>query len=711
MNVLTFFKNYFTLGCKVIFILSLIAVTAWSIFFFRGKEKINRETIAFGESITQTSVHEIDSILLNISKAATKLADSLSSRSYTKEELEIVLKELGNSQPYILGVTVAYLPYEFSPKQKLYAPFYSKKEDKIIQTEALYDYTDRTVWNYSAWVYNPIENNIFWAEPGYGPAAKAVVTEHGIPFYDPTNPSKKIGVVDITFSLQGFTKLLNTLKLGKTGYAILVSSNGHVLSHPREDYLFALKSMDEISKETDDIQYQEAIKKLLNKETGHVEYLNPLLNRKSIVFYQTIPTTKWSIAINIIKDEIEPDFDFTYKQEIVLSLFILLALLSGSVVFFKLFQTNRLWIIAAEITFLFIVEIGFIWHLHQQRPMFDYASDEIVISDINSINTFVNQTNGETEVLHEDVPIYIPTGMFIRNIEFKDGRLIGLNGTLWQKLDTVLHKDIEPGVTFPDLSTDAEAYTMEESYDRIEDGHRIIGWNFRLNILNKVDYKLYPFDRKDLKINLRHHTVGKNIFLIPDADAYESLIPSTNPGVNKGIPLVGWDFLGSYFSYEYKSLNTNFGLQHFQRQRNLPEMSFNVVLSRKIIGALIAHILPLLIIQLMLFGVIIIFSKTDTEISGYNTFGVINSCAAFFFVIVISHIDLRNKLEIEMVTYLEYVYFIVYIYVLMVTVNALLFSSTKHYLFVDYNNNYLPKVLFWPMFMFASILVTIVLFY
>ena len=58
--------------------------------------------------------------------------------------------------------------------------------------------------------------------------------------------------------------------------------------------------------------------------------------------------------------------------------------------------------------------------------------------------------------------------------------------------------------------------------------------------------------------------------------------------------------------------------------------------------------------------------------------------AAFFFVIVISHIDLRNTLEIEMVTYLEYLYFIVYIYVLMVTVNALFFSSTKDYLFVDY---------------------------
>ncbi|WP_018342698.1 PDC sensor domain-containing protein [Cytophaga aurantiaca] len=711
MNALDYFKKYFTLACKIVFALSLTAVAIWSIVFYRGKQRINKETIAFGETITKNSVHKIDSILLNIRTAANTLADSLSHRKYTKAELEKALSDLGNSQAYILGVTAAYLPYEFSPDQKLYAPFYTRKEDKIIQTSDLYDYTDRTVWNYSAWVYNPIENNIFWAEPGFGPAAQSVVTEYGVPFYDPKDPKKKIGVVDITFSLHGFNKMLNTLKLGKTGYAILVSDKGHVLSHPREDYLLALKSMDVVAKETDDENYRAAVKKLLNKETGYVEYLNPLLNRKSIVFYQTIPTTQWSIAINIIKDEIEPDFDYTYKQEIILSLFILLAILSGSVVFFKLFQTDRLWVIAAEISFLFILEIGFIWHLHQQRPMFDYASDETVISDVNSINTFVNQSNGETETLHEEPPIYIPTGLFIRNIEFKDGRLIGLNGSLWQKLDTVLHKGIEPGVTFPDLSTDAEAYTMDVAYDRIEDGHRIIGWNFRLNILNKVDYKLYPFDRKDLKINLRHSTVGKNIFLIPDADAYESLIPSTNPGINKGIPIVGWDFLGSYFSYEYKSLNTNFGLQHFQRQRNIPELSFNVVLSRKIIGALIAHILPLFIIQLMLFGVIIIFSKTDTTISGYNTFGVINSCAAFFFVIVISHIDLRNTLEIEMVTYLEYLYFIVYIYVLMVTVNALFFSSTKDYLFVDYKNNYLPKVLFWPVFMFACIVVTIILFY
>jgi len=705
------FKKNFRLGCIVVFILSLLSVGIWGIIFIQGKKEIHKQTIAFGEETTKKATHTIDSVLSNVSKTARAFADSLSHRHFTKAELEARLQEVAATQPYILGVTAAYLPYEYDPKQRLYAPFYSKKEDRILQTGDLYDYTDRTRWNYSAWVFNPIEKDIFWAEPGYGPAAKAVVTEYGIPFYDPKNPAKKIGVVDITFSLQGFNKLLNTLKLGKTGYAILVSNEGHVLSHPREDYLFALKSMNEVSEETDDANYKQAVKKLQNKETGYVEYLNPLLNRASIVFYRPIPSTKWAIAINIIKDEIEPDFEFSYKREIILSLLILVAIISGSILFFKLYKEERLWIIAAEITILLIIEIGFIWVKHQQQPLFDYASNEIVISDINAINTFINQTNGETEKLHEDEPIYIPTGLYVRNIEFKDGRLIGLNGTIWQKLDTILHKNIEPGVAFPDLSTDAEAFNMEVAYDRIEDNHRIIGWNFRLNILNKVDYKLYPFDRKDLKINLRHHTVGKNIFLVPDADAYESLIPSTDPGINKAVPLVGWDFLGSYFSYEYKNLNTNFGLQHYQRQRNLPELSFNIILSRKIIGALIAHILPLLIIQLMLFGVIIIFSKTEVEISGYNTFGVINSCAAFFFVIVISHIDLRNTLEIEMVTYLEYIYFIVYIYVLLVTVNALLFSSAKDYMFVDYKNNYIPKLVFWPMFMFACIVITIVLFY
>ncbi|ABG57861.1 conserved hypothetical protein [Cytophaga hutchinsonii ATCC 33406] len=706
-----YLKKYFKTGCLLVFILSILSVGIWGVIFIQGKKEIQRQTIAFGAHTAQAATHKIDSVLSNISRTAQQFADSLSHRNFTKEEIEQHLKKVADTQPYILGVTVAYLPYQFNPKQRLYAPFYSKKEDRILQTGELYDYTDRTRWNYSAWVFNPIEKDIFWAEPGYGPAAQAVVTEYGIPFYDTKDPSKKIGVVDITFSLQGFNKLLNTLKLGKTGYAMLVSKEGHILSHPREDYLLSLKSMNDVSEETDDPRYKQAVKKLLNKETGYVEYLNPLLNRTSIVFYQPIPTTKWSIAVNIIKDEIEPDFEYSYKREIILSIFILFALISGSILLFKLYKAERIWIIAAEITFLLLVEIGFIWFRHQQQPMFDYASDETVISDVNGINTFINQTNGESEILHEDKPVYIPTGIYVRNIEFKDGRLIGLNGSIWQKLDTVLHKDVEPGVSFPDLSTDAEAFNMEEVYDRIEDGHRVIGWNFRLNILNKVDYKLYPFDRKDLKVNLRHHTVGKNIFLVPDADAYESLIPSTDPGINKSIPLVGWDFLGSYFSYEYKNLNTNFGLQHYQRQRNLPELSFNIILSRKIIGALIAHILPLLIIQLMLFGVIVIFSKTQVEISGYNTFGVINSCAAFFFVIVISHIDLRNTLEIEMVTYLEYIYFIVYIYVLLVTVNALLFSSAKHYAFVDYNNNYIPKLIFWPLFMLASILITLVLFY
>jgi hypothetical protein len=75
---------------------------------------------------------------------------------------------------------------------------------------------------------------------------------------------------------------------------------------------------------------------------------------------------------------------------------------------------------------------------------------------------------------------------------------------------------------------------------------------------------------------------------------------------------------------------------------------------------------------------------------------VIASCSALFFVILIAHVQLRNALSTNSIVYLEYFYLVAYVMLLMVTLDALLFSKDTPFSIVGVQDNLIPKVTYWP---------------
>jgi hypothetical protein len=117
--------------------------------------------------------------------------------------------------------------------------------------------------------------------------------------------------------------------------------------------------------------------------------------------------------------------------------------------------------------------------------------------------------------------------------------------------------------------------------------------------------------------------------------------------------------------------------------------------------------------MLLIFAMLMTISKDakSRELLGFNAASIIATSAALFFAVLIAHIDIRTRLQTSGIFYLEYFYFITYLVILLVCVNSILFTYEKHLPFIHYEDNLLPKILFWPVVSGLMLAVTFFVFY
>jgi hypothetical protein len=212
---------------------------------------------------------------------------------------------------------------------------------------------------------------------------------------------------------------------------------------------------------------------------------------------------------------------------------------------------------------------------------------------------------------------------------------------------------------------------------------------------------------------LRHADFDKHVILIPDLDSYRLINPTALPGLVEDLILPGWTVEGTYFDYKVKIYNTDFGISDFTSREDFPELHYNITLKRNILTPFISNFIPIIVVAIMLFQVMVSATKIETRNTniGFNAFGVLESAGAFFFVIMLAHIELRGSLNSEEITYIEYFYFIVYMMLLMVSINSMLFTRTNDFQFLEYRDNLIPKLMYWPTFIGLCLAITLVIFY
>lgn len=367
------------------------------------------------------------------------------------------------------------------------------------------------------------------------------------------------------------------------------------------------------------------------------------------------------------------------------------------------------WFLAALISFFCIGIIGYKW-LQVQRIRsveVNTVKNASEVADLFKFKNTVEFENGEK-------PYQVPTGFFIQSLKFMSLSDVNITGYIWQKYPEDFPEDIERGFIFPEEVNSGNTKLIEMySHSGIEEGIRydMTGWYFDVTVRQAFDYSKYPLDFLTVWIRLwpREFANDSRLIMVPDFQSYHNT-EKKSFGLDSDIVQGEWEIDETFFSYNDMAYDTNFGFFTDAQPHLYKEFFINLGLKRKFINAFIVNLVPLFLVCILLFATMMTVTgeKELVKKFGFDTGAAVSTCAALFFVVLIAHTHIREKLSGCGLVYIEYFYLIMYAVILITALNAYLFSlgKQKYVNFIYYGDNFIPKVIYWPVVLMMMATVT-----
>lgn len=301
---------------------------------------------------------------------------------------------------------------------------------------------------------------------------------------------------------------------------------------------------------------------------------------------------------------------------------------------------------------------------------------------------------------------FVKTGIYIQSMEFSKSSEVLISGYVWLKFKDGVHDDIDSEFRFPDVTSSAMESVRVEAYRFRAASNEVIGWYFEAKLRQNLDYMKYPFDSHTIRIKITPRDFNSLVILVPDYSSYYSTGLNDMFGIKSSVMLDSWELNNTYFNYWATSYDTNFGIPDLIGSVRIPDLTFNIDIRRYFISALIIHLLPVLFVVTLLYGVLITIDGSQERMSrhGFNVATIIGMCISLIALFVAMHVQLRQEFAAYGFVYLEYYYLLVYILLIVVSVNAFMYSMEWSKYFHQRNNLFI-KVGYWPLVL--SFIVTI----
>jgi hypothetical protein len=655
------------------FVVASAAVVLLTLFARDQTETLRAEAQDTTRARAVEIAEEISDRLEAIGPMVDDLAITVSGTAASGTDLDATLQqvfEAGQAAELgLLEVGVAFRPPDADVTALPVSPHYGLANGTTGPFPLTYDYTERD------WYQSGLADGAHWTEPYFGDTTQQWTAGYVRSFSREPGRATPTGVARINFDLGTIRALVATHDVGQTGYAVLFSQDHRVIAHPIERYQGAFL---EDLRETDGL-IDALVTDLETDRPGDQiqEVTDARTGQEYWVHTEAVGQTAWSVSV--VFNQLEVSYRGT---------------------------DSGLWHLAVWSSAVFLVGTAAIWSVAVTSPPEGRALDLVQLDEATSEASLAAHL-GTTAPAAD--PVRVPTGVFVQSVRFTGANNVLLTGYIWQTVEPGSGLDGPPGVIMPE----AEASAINETY-RSEDG-RTTGWYFEATLRQPFSYTKFPFDREDVWIRLWPGDLrgfGRRVVLVPDFGAYSVNRPELRPGLEQDFVLEGWDIQTSYFSFRRNTYNVDFGLDADGPGQGALELYFNIGLRRNFIGPFVSDMIPLSIVAFLLFAVLIISTRelSKIELAGFSCSAVLAYCAALFFVLMVGHVHLRETLATPGIIYLEYFYFVMYFAILAVSANSLLLASPVSIPIVDYRDNLVVKLAFWPALTASLFVVTLVTF-
>lgn len=687
------------IGLVVLTMLAVLATLYLATNYFDERNQLADAAFAAAQAQAGAAATDMDGAFRELMTIADGIADELSTGELAYADVNDRLQETVRRRPDIDGLAVTFEPFVFNPDVRLYQTYIFQTEDGSFDTltGATYDYTRTDGDTSTAWYVDTINNGAQWHEPFLATGAGKILVEYGVPFYRLDDDTTPAGIVTIDYTLTDVTALIQDLELGAVGYGFVMTDQGTFLAHPVQELVVSSTIFDAIG---DNDVLAETARDALTGERVSVETEDPISGVDTWYFFEPIEGTGWTVGIVLNRRQFQPNAEQTVRDQmtIALSLSATVFLLLSTVFHADRLHFTNFWAVSATFSLLCVGLIVLAWVLTNRVE----AQLGVSITSQSELDRYIEAIERPPGAFNG--PLEIPTGILIQAMDFPDPTSVTVNGYIWQVYP--LDVDVQRGFSLPD-QIGVEATLEEIRRETIDDELEIIVWYIGVDLRQRYDTIRFPFDQRNIEIRMMPADLQADVVLTPALEAYDFINPELLPGVDALADINNWWLMRSEFSYVPQQNLTNFGLPSLARDTLAYELRFNIYAQRNYLGPFIAYLLPGFIALIMTFAYLLSGrGPGDDE----GIISALNYAAAVFFVVAVIHTALRAQIAAVGITYMEYVYILLYLAIIGVAGNSFVRARFPEWGVVSYENNLIPKVLYWPLLAGAMLITTMVIF-
>lgn len=281
-----------------------------------SRDTIEKDTKERAISLAQNAVNRIETILRSVENVPEGVASVLENCTLTRREMVSLLRASVRDNPEIYGAILAFEPYALDGKTRYFAPYFYRHDGTI---KATAPYTQAHFdWS---WYRGPKQSeHPEWSEPyfdsGFG---NTVMATYSVPLYRQNKGKKQFrGVVTADISLDQLSEIVSSIKILETGFGVLISKNGTIVTHPNRN-LIMKETIAGLAEKAGDSRLQEVGRRMMAGESGFAPYPVLASGKPSWIYYAPIPSSNWSLAVVFPEEELARDLVALHEVVIVLA--------------------------------------------------------------------------------------------------------------------------------------------------------------------------------------------------------------------------------------------------------------------------------------------------------------------------------------------------------------------------------------------------------
>jgi sigma-B regulation protein RsbU (phosphoserine phosphatase) len=275
---------------------------------------------------TLAAVNDIEGVLTSVEEGTKTLATVLAAAK-PGDALPKVLADFVAGDPRIYGSAGALAP-EFAPEPL--APYAYRAEDGVLITDLALD-EDYRYWEQDWYRDAVARGEPTWSEPYFDEGGgETYMVTYAVPVY--VDGHTLAGVVTADLTLDWLNERMKSIRIGVTGYGILLSREGQIMAHPDKAVFESHQNALELVEAGGREDVITIVKSMLAGESDFVPFQDVILNKSVLLSYGPVGHAGWSLAVAYPEDELFADVVRLFQRQLLL-LVVGLVVLVGLVLF------------------------------------------------------------------------------------------------------------------------------------------------------------------------------------------------------------------------------------------------------------------------------------------------------------------------------------------------------------------------------------------